>query len=58
VGMQRWDKNVFQCIEMFMGSGFLGVEGMWREKGKEVVIVNVYFISLVTVTKRRCYGKS
>lgn len=56
--MQRWDKNVFQCIEMFMGSGFLGVEGMWREKGKEVVIVNVYFISLVTVTKRRCYGKS
>lgn len=37
-----WDPNCFHLSNQFTSEVFVGVEGVWRENGCEIVIVNVY----------------
>lgn len=37
-----WNKNAFHSNSQFIGPNYIVVEGLWVEKGTQVVIVKVY----------------
>ena len=37
-----WSKWVFECSNHFLGNGYVGVEGRWRENDAILVVDNVY----------------
>jgi len=37
-----WSQDVLEVIDPFIGDGYLGIKGIWREGNRPCVIVNVY----------------
>nr|KYP66721.1 Transposon TX1 uncharacterized [Cajanus cajan] len=37
-----WSKAKLEVTDHFQGSGYLGLEGTWKEKGIQILIVNIY----------------
>nr|KYP46770.1 hypothetical protein KK1_031611 [Cajanus cajan] len=37
-----WKKDKFELISHFRGFAYLGLDGVWKENGERVVIINVY----------------
>lgn len=47
-------KKYFQKLSSFRGCGFIGMQGVWKENGQDVTIVNVYW-SCDLMLKRRLW---